>query len=417
MKVIMNINRLKEIQQVESFLNSSQPVAFAILGKKDEAYAWIQKILNQFEYLQLSKKDKGILVRYIMKVTNYSRQQTTRLITQYRERGKIIHAQRTTNGFQIKYTTEDALQLAKLDELHGTLSGPATKKLCERAFNIFSQTEFERLAKISVSHLYNLRKSKRYTRQRYIYEKTKPKASNIGTRRKPEPNGQPGYIRIDTVHQGDKDGQKGVYHINAVDEVTQFEIVGSVEKISENHLIPLLEYLLSAFPFKINGFHSDNGSEYVNKKVVELLGKLFVEFTKSRPRRSNDNGLAETKNGAIVRKIFGHSHIPQHWAGKVNEFNQDYVNPYINFHRPSFYAKITIDKKGKEKRTYGYDDMATPYEKLKSLPNAEIYLKPGISFEKLDKEATKISDSESARQLNIARQKLFKEIFERKVAV
>jgi hypothetical protein len=50
-------------------------------------------------------------------------------------------------------------------------------------------------------------------------------------------NGKPGYIRIDTVHQGDLDGCKGVYHINAVDEVTQIEIVVSVEKISEQYFM------------------------------------------------------------------------------------------------------------------------------------------------------------------------------------
>ena len=80
----------------------------------------------------------------------------------------------------------------------------------------------------------------------------------IGERRKPDPKGKPGMIRIDTVHQGDLDGQKGVYHINAVDEVTQFEIIGAVEGISERFLIPLLTELLEQFPFTIQGFHSDN---------------------------------------------------------------------------------------------------------------------------------------------------------------
>jgi len=410
----MNIKNLKKIYQVEAFLAGSQTVAFGILGNKDEKYAWVQKTLNQFEYLQLSKKDKGVIVRYIVKITSYSRQQVTRLIKKYRKQDKITRCQRTVNGFKTKYTNGDVLNLAKLDELHGTLNGPATKKLCERAYKIFGQLEFKRLATISVSHLYNLRKSKRYTKQRYVYTKTKPRAVNIGTRKKPEPSGKPGYIRIDTVHQGDLDKQKGVYHINAVDEITQFEIIGSVEKISENHLVPLLEFLLTSFPFKILGFHSDNGSEYVNKDVVTLLNKLLIEFTKSRPRRSNDNGLVETKNGAIVRKVFGHSHIPQRWAAKLNDFNQQYLNPYVNYHRPSFFPKTITDKKGKEKRLYEYANMATPYEKLKSLPNAKVYLKPEITFKELDNEALKMTDSESAKQLNLARQKLFKQIFEQK---
>jgi transposase InsO family protein len=97
----------------------------------------------------------------------------------------------------------------------------------------------------------------------------------------PHPNGQPGFIRIDSVHQGDQDGVKGVYHINAVDEVTQFEVVCTVEKISERYLIPVLEQLLDAFPFVIKGFHSDNGSEYINKRVAKLLEKLLIESRKT----------------------------------------------------------------------------------------------------------------------------------------
>ena len=150
--------------------------------------------------------------------------------------------------------------------------------------------------------------SQTYRRRRHTLDKTRPVVRDIGARRKPQSDGQPGYIRIDTVHQGDLDGEKGVYHINAVDEVTQFEVVVSVEKISEYYLIPALEQLLEMFPFVILGFHSDNGSEYINKQVARLLEKLRIEFTKSRARHSNDNALVECKNGHVVRKLLGHAH-------------------------------------------------------------------------------------------------------------
>jgi transposase InsO family protein len=219
--------------------------------------------------------------------------------------------------------------------------------------------------------------------------------------------GIPGYIRIDTVHQGDRDGQKGVYHINAVDEITQFEVIYTVSQISEQSLIPALAEMLDTFPFVIKGFHSDNGSEYVNKQVAKLLEKLLIEFTKSRPRHSNDNALAESKTGAIVRKVLGYSHIPQSFASQVNDFNQKFLNPYINYHRPCYFAKIIVDAKGKERRKYHYNDIATPYDKLKSLPDAEMHLKPGLSFAALDPIAHVVSDSEAARQLLAARVKLF----------
>ena len=239
-----------------------------------------------------------------------------------------------------------------MDERHDTLCGPAVKKLCERACEVFGQTEYAALASISASHLYNLRKSTTHTRQRRHFQKTQPRRSSIGERRKPRPNGRPGYIRIDSVHQGDLDKQKGVYHINAVDEVTQFEVVCSVEKISERYLIPALQQLLDAFPFTLLGFHSDNGSEYINKMVAKLLEKLRIEFTKSRARQTNDNALAESKNGAVVRKIFGYSRIPQRWAPLINVFNQQHLNPYVNFHRPCFFPETRIDLKGKQRKIY-----------------------------------------------------------------
>jgi transposase InsO family protein len=351
-----------------------------------------------------------VVIRYLMKISGYSRQQLTRLIAQYRKTGRLRRRQRTVSGFKLKYSEKDIRLLAAMDERHDTPCGPAVKKLCERACEVFGQTEYTALASISVSHLYNLRKSITYTRQRRHFEKTQPKPSKIGERRKPQPNGQPGYIRIDTVHQGDLDKQKGVYHINAVDEVTQFEVMFTVEKISERYLIPALDQLLETFPFTVLGFHSDNGSEYINKRVAELLEKLRIEFTKSRSRHSNDNALAESKNGAVVRKLFGYTHIPQRWAPLINDFNQQYLNPYINFHRPCFFPETRTDDKGKQRKIYRYENMMTPYDKLKSLPNAKDYLKPGTSFEILDKLAHQISDNQAADQLQKARQKLFKTI-------
>lgn len=410
MKTLMKLEELTTIGQLTDFLAGTQAVAFSVLGSKDECYQWIQKELVLWRYLQLPRADKGVVTRYLMKVSGYSRQQLTRLIGQYRNRGHLQRRQRTVAGFKKKYSATDIALLATMDERHETPCGHTLKKLCERACNMHGETAYAVLAGISVSHLYNLRKSITYQRQRRHFEKTKARVSSIGERRKPTPNGQPGYIRIDTVHQGDQDKHKGVYHINAVDEVTQFEVVCSVEKISEQYLIPVLETMLESFPFVIAGFHTDNGSEYINYQVAKLLNKLSIEFTKSRSRQTNDNALAESKNGSIVRKQFGYGHIQQRWASIINTFNQQYLNPYINYHRPCFFPETKIDVKGKQRKVYSYENMMTPYEKLRSLAGAEGYLKPGHNFEILDQIANRISDNQAADQLLKARQTLFKTI-------
>jgi hypothetical protein len=233
--------------------------------------------------------------------------------------------------------------------------------------------------------------------------------SRIGERTKPEPQGHPGYIRVDTVHQGDHDHQKGVYHINTVDEVTQWEIVASVSRIAEYDLEPLLESMLNQFPFRIRGFHSDNGGEYVNRTVAELLNKLLIRFTRSRPRRPDDNGLVESKNGSVIRKNLGYAHIPQACASLLNVYHRKNLNPYINFHRPCFFPVAVIDHKGKAKNIYPYEKIKTPYEQLKSLPQVETYLRPGITLDKLDAIANQMSDNQCAERMVKARFNLLKQ--------
>lgn len=407
--ITMNDNELDSPQAIKAFLGGVDKLKFSV--PKANRYEWIAGTLKRTNYFKLTKKDKGPVREYMELMTDYSWSQLKRLIAQYREKKWIGQSRSPRNTFTKRYTHIDICLLAKTDEAHQTLSGPATKKLFERAYHVYGEEAYERLASISVSHLYNLRKSNGYTRQRRHFTKTQRTAVKIGERRKPRPNGQPGYIRIDTVHQGDQDKKKGVYHINAVDEVTQFEVICSVEKISEAYLIPVLEELLAAFPFVIINFHSDNGSEYINQIVAKLLNKLHIKMTKSRSRHSNDNALAESKNGSIVRKHLGYVHIPQKWAPLINEFHRKHLTPYINFHRPSYFAEIKIDQKGKEKKTYPYRSMMTPYEKLKSLPNADQYLKPGKSFKILDQQMLAISDLQAAQAMKKARIELFRQIF------
>ena len=173
----------------------------------------------------------------------------------------------------------------------------------------------------------------------------------------------------------------------------------------------MLQDLLDRFPFKLLGFHADNGSEFINHRVAQLLTKLHIELTKSRPRHSNDNALAETKNGAIVRKHLGYTHIPGRFAARVNHFTLDVLSPYVNFHRPCFFPHTVTDGKGRQRRLYRYEDMMTPLDKLASLPNVEARLKAGVCLATLHRAATAQSDSAAAHHLNAARTALFDHIF------
>jgi hypothetical protein len=411
MIVTLKTQGLQTLEQVRAFLAGSAPLSFAA-PQREAAYGFVSAQLGRFDYRRLGKADKGLVRLYLCKVTGISRAQMTRLIAQYAATGRIEDRRGPpAQPFARRYTAEDVRLLAEVDALHGTLSGPATRKLCERACAVFGDPRFVRLTGISNGHLYNLRASQTYQRQRGPFDKTRPVQLPIGERRKPRPEGRPGFVRVDSVHQGDLDGIKGLYHLNLVDEVTQFQFVGSVERISEAFLIPVLEALIERFPFRVLGFHADNGSEYINHRVAKLLNKLAVEqFTKSRARRTNDNALAESKNGAVVRKHFGYAHIPGRFAQQVNDFAQNVLSPYLNFHRPCFFPTEEFDAKGRVRKRYHYDQMMTPYDKLKSLPDAASFLKPGINFKSLDIIALRISDNDAARALNQARNQLFQSI-------
>jgi transposase InsO family protein len=414
MVIEMNDSQLTTLEQIQAFLAGTAAVVFAAPADDAARYRFIARVLTRFGYRRLRRADKGLIRHYLMRTTGYSRAQVARLLRQFRCRGGL--AQRYASplaGFRRRYTETDIRLLAEVDSLHGGLSGPATRVLLERALSVYGDERFERLAGISVAHLYNLRQCTDYRKTRRHWTKTRPTAVPIGVRQPPRPEGRPGFIRIDSVHQGDQDGIKGLYHINAVDCVTQWQLVATCERISEAHLLPVLSALLDEFPFVILGFHADNGSEYINRQVASMLSKVNAEFTKSRPRHSNDNALAETKNGAVVRKHLGYSHIPQRFAAEVNAFCAAHLNPYLNFHRPCFFAVEERDAKGKVRRRYPQDRIMTPLEKLKSLPGAAAYLKPGITLASLDAGARQMSDNAAAQQLNAARTQLFQSIFRR----
>jgi transposase InsO family protein len=413
MVIDMDDEQLRTLADVQGFLDGTVAMEFAVV--EAERYAFIARTVKRFGYGRLRRADKAVILRFLERVSGYSRQQIARLVKRGGERRPLVKRYRgSRTSFARTYTAADVLLLAHTDTLHGTLSGLATKKLMERAYGVFSDVRYQHLATISVAHLYNLRRQPKYQQQRQVWTKTRPSGIPIGERRAPAPNNRPGYLRVDSVHQGDQDGMKGVYHINAVDCVTQYEGVATCERISEAFLIPVLEALLQSFPFVILGFHTDNGSEYINRDVAKLLNKLLIEEqTKSRSRHSNDNAQAESKNGAIVRKHLGYSHIPQRFAAPVNVFCRDYLNPYVNFHRPCLFAETITDAKGRQRKRYPYRLMMTPYEKLKSLPLAPTFLKTGVTFEQLDALASAMSDNAAAEGMNAARSRLFKAIFNR----
>lgn len=411
MNTIMNDNHLTSIAQLEKFLKATEGIITfntETKGNKNKQliYDWISKMITQLQYERQRKLGKTFIIEYIQKLTQLSRGQIKKSIKKKRK-GKLVIRTQDKHIFPEKYTTSDIQRLIDIDNAHGRISGEATKKIMEREYSIYGKEKFENIRHISVSHLYRIRSNKlQYTSNVLTMGKTKATQRDIGVRKKPHHEGKPGHIRVDTVHQGDKDKEKGVYHINMVDEVTQWEIIGCVEGISEQFLTPLLETMMQQFPFKIIGFHSDNGSEFINHQVSKMLNKMMIDQTKSRSRRTNDNALVEGKNGSRIRKHMGYVYIQKKHASDINIFYREHMNIYLNFHRPCGFSTDTIDTRGKITKVY--DIYMTPYEKLISLPDWEIYLKDTVTAGELENVMKAQSDNECALKLQKAKQILFK---------
>ncbi len=397
-RITMTVPNLQDINQLAGGRLADPNLDYV---SKHDKYEWIVQTLNTCRYRSLSKKDKGKVLQFMCTVTGHNKPYVYQMITKY------LHYQLKAKKYsrsQVyrKYTSKDIRLLAATDIDHKRLSSAATKKIIQREYEVYGKVEYQNLSGISISHINNLRKRPRYS---CTYTNgTKAQEVSIGCTMKPEPNGKPGSIRVDTVHQRD------VYYINSICEILQWEQVFCVPAISEIFLQPILELMLETFPFKVFNFHSDRDSEYINDPTSKLLNKLLVNQTKSRSRHCNDNALIECKNGAIIRKHMGYGYLAEELAPSINQFCIDYLNIYLNFHRPCGYLTEKKRSLSSKRSYYVYGNYDTPYQRLKHMKDSETFLREGVTFKELDKIEMAHSDNEFARLMRHEKEKLYREI-------
>ena len=396
----MDDSRIINISQLKAFLKGAQGFDLSLRQASiDKKYSFINQTVKRLKYFKLHKKDKHLVKVYLKKLTGYRKTQLSQLINRALEGSLKRQPYHRVKPHRI-YTSGDVKLLEKTDEFHLRLSEQATKEILRREIQVFNHQKYQTISRISHAHITNLRHHPLY--QNSWINHTRARQIPIGITMKPENYGKPGSIRVDTVHQRD------IYHINSVDEIIQWEIVVCVPQICEACMEPALLEILSQYPFIIFNFHSDRGGENINEVVCKLLKKASIKQTKNRSYHSNDNALVETKNGSVIRKNMGWTHIHQSFCDDINYYYKNYFNPYLNYHRPCGYPTTIIDKKGKKKKLY--NNYQVPYEFLKSLKGARKYLKPGITFSKLDTIAYQMSDNDFAEILRKKERLLFEKI-------
>ena len=402
MNIDMDDSRIQSIAQLAQFLNGAPQLVVSLKHAViEEKYRFIDRTVDRFGYSKLKRKDRHTVYRYLRKVTGYQKAQLLRLVKRA-VLGKLIRKAYIRVHPKRIYTALDIKLLEKTDELHLRLSDRATQEILRREYELFNKKEYQTIARVSHGHISNLRHHPFYVNA-YVNH-TKARLVPIGSTQPPENYGRPGSIRVDTVSQRD------IYHINAVDEITQWEVLVCVPVISEICMVPALAILLDQFPFTIFNFHSDRGGETINYLVADFLQRLLIGQTKSRACHPNDNALVETKNGSVVRKNMGWEHINQQFADDFTAYYRNWFNPYLNFHRPCAFPTIEKDEKGKTKKVY--TTYQTPYEACKGIPRAHMFLRPGQNFQNLDTIAYEKSDNEFAELVRKEERKLFERVRE-----
>ena len=400
MYIIMNDSRIDNVSNLKDFLKGARKFDLSLREVSlEERYAFIDETVDRLDYRNLSRTDKGVVFNYLKKITGYKKAQLYRLVDRA-VLGKLTRREYRRSKIYRYFDSVDIKLLERTDEYHLRFSEKATVEILRREYEVFGHGEYEKLSKISHSHISNLRHSPIY--RNFWINHTKARQVPIGATQKPENFSRPGSIRVDSV------SQREVYHINTVDEITQWEIIFCVPQICEACVLPALLDIFDQYPFKLFNFHSDRGGETINYQVANFLQRLLIKQTKSRSYHPNDNALVETKNGSIIRKNMGWQHINQDMADEINLYYRNWFNPYLNFHRPSGFPSIQVDEKGRKRKIY--DLYQTPYDSLKSIPAAQNFLKPELNFQILDKIAYEYSDNEFAKLMRQEETKLFAKI-------
>jgi len=247
-----NLDKLS-LSEMEQLLSGSRKITFQI-EDTEEKYKLIAAVLKTPRYAKLDKQNKGIVRRFLQAVTTTSRAQLTRLIARWMENRQILRRPAVRPEFTVRYTPEDIALLAATDAAHEDLSGPALCHILRREFEVFGNQQYQRLAGISVSHLYNLRSSPAYPSQQGPHRRAPQIRSQGQAGISPSrhcASGPQGRRRGDLLYQLRRYGHTVAEHrMCSHDQRTAHDASAGT--------------ILHQYPFRILGFHSDNGSEFLN---------------------------------------------------------------------------------------------------------------------------------------------------------
>ena len=412
MIVTLQTERLRTMEQVRAFVEGSEPVDYQPKDRAS-AYAFVRRTLAAFDYHRLGRADRGCVRAYIGKACGFSAAQISRLIRQQAETGAVVDRRARNSGrpFETVYAAADIRLLAEVDEAFGGMSGLATCEILRRARDVHGDARFERLADVSRSHLYNLRATRTYRTKRTTWAKTRPSPVAIGVRKAPEPNGQPGFLRVDTVHLGDRgraQGRvrrqrrgrghavrarwRGAGHLGAVHGSGAGSAAAPVPVRRAG--LPRRQRLRVRQPPR--------------RQAAEQAARRVHEVAPAALQRQRPSSRARTPTwcAGIWATSTSPSASPTTWtASPARACRRSSTSTAPACSPPSAWTPRARCGEPTAATT-----CSTPLEKLKSLPGAASFLREGAGFADLDRAAAAQTDMQAAKSLNRARDELFRKV-------
>lgn len=182
---------------------------------------------------------------------------------------------------------------------------------------------------------------------------------------------RPGFVEADTVaHCGDSLAGNFVWSLTLTDIHSGWTECRATWNKGAQGVIAQIKDIQKALPFKLLGFDSDNGSEFLNWHLVRYFQnpRQAVQFTRSRPYRKNDNAHVEQKNWSCVRQLFGYDRFDQpHLVRLMNDLYANEFSLLNNYFCPSM--KLVEKKRLGAKIIRKHSVPQTPMQRLMAHPD------------------------------------------------
>ena len=387
-----HVLRIHTVEQIRGFLDGNGEVDFRPLDR-DEAHDLVRRTLLRLDYDALDRAGKGTVREYLVKATGLSRAQVTRLIGQYRETGRIEDRRRGNSGrpfAQRLHAGGHPTAGGGRRDRRPALRSRGVRGDAPRVRGVRQRALRAPVAAVPVPPVHaaveDLPRAA-HDRRAHPADHGTHRAPASGSTRQARLPARGHSARVDFVHVGRPQRRQG--RLRQQPGRPRPLAVGG-HPVRARRRRGRHRRIRSWFPYWRRCSPPCRSSSPASTRTTvpststtqspRCSTRCMSLISRGRARHSNDSALVEGKNASVVRKWLGHDHIPQRFAPQVNAFANDVLSPYLNHHHPCLFATEVRDAKRKVRRRYRRRDVATPYEKLKSLPDAARLLKPGVTF-------------------------------------